>query len=272
MQRYFSTNSIQSGQIRFNILAMPVDFAKTILIFSDGACSGNPGPGGFGAILVYPEGKIEEIGSGRAATTNNRMEIAGVIAGLQKVKDRPEDIWVLTDSTYVIRGITQWIWGWQKKGWVTAEGKEVSNKDLWQVMAHEVGLRKKAKIDIQWKYLRGHIGTPGNERCDEIATSYSQKKYVELFNGPLLKYPVAIYDLPEDMSLPPMKEKTEKKEAFSYLSYVGGILQRHASWKECEAQVKGRSGAKFKKAMSSSEEASIIESWGLSIEKLGVKK
>ncbi|MDZ4661034.1 MAG: ribonuclease HI [Pseudomonadota bacterium] len=247
---------------------MPIDFAKTILIFTDGACSGNPGPGGFGSILVYPEGQVEELGASRAATTNNRMEIAAVIAGLQKVKSRPENLWVLTDSTYVIRGITQWIWGWQKKGWITAEGKEVSNKDLWQVMAHEVSLRKKANIGIEWKYLRGHVGTPGNERCDEIATSFSQKKYVDLFSGSLLKYPVSIHDLPEDMSLPPMKEKSEKKEAFSYLSYVSGKLARHKSWKECEAQVKGRSGAKFKKAMSAEDEVRIVESWGLSAEKL----
>ena len=250
---------------------MAVDFANTILIFTDGACSGNPGPGGFGSILVYPEGQIEELGASRAATTNNRMEIAAVIAGLQKVKNRPENIWVLTDSTYVIRGITQWIWGWQKKGWLTAEGKEVSNKDLWQVMAHEVGLKKKEKIQIEWKYLRGHVGTPGNERCDEIATSFTQKKYVDLFTGPLLKYPISIYDLPEEMALPPMKDKSdksEKKVAFSYLSYVGGKVLRHATWKECEAQVKGRSGAKFKKAMSADDEISILKSWGLSANKL----
>lgn len=249
-----------------------MDFKNTILLFTDGACSGNPGPGGFGSILVYPEGKVEEIGSGRSATTNNRMEIVAVIAGLQKIKKREENIWVLTDSTYVIRGITQWIWGWQKKGWKTAEGKEVSNKDLWQALADEVSQRKKENIKIEWKYLRGHVGTPGNERCDEIATRLTQKKHVELYSGPLLKYPVeGIYDLPDDMSLPPMKEKTEKKEAYSYLSYVNGKLERHTNWKECEARVKGHSGAKFKKALSEEDEFEIIDSWGLSADRLNKK-
>ncbi len=240
---------------------MTTDFAKKILIFCDGACSGNPGPGGFGAVIAYPEGKIQEIGGGHPQTTNNRMELAGAIQALQKIKNRKEDVWMLTDSTYVIRGITQWIWGWKKNGWLTGEKKEVSNRDLWEVLNEEVTARKGAKIE--WKYVRGHTGVEANERCDEIAVAFSAGKRVELYTGPLLNYSVAVYDLPDDMSVPEMKEKKEKAVAFSYLSYVGGELQRHATWKECEARVKGRPGAKFKKAMSSSDEDKIIQEWGL---------
>ena len=242
---------------------MDLNFSDKILIFTDGACSGNPGPGGFGTILALPDGQIYELGEGRASTTNNRMEMVAVIKGLQKIKAQPGNVWVLTDSTYVIRGITQWIWGWKKKGWVTAEGKEVTNKDLWQALDDEVAQRKKIG-QIDWKYLRGHQGTPGNERCEEIAVEFSKNRRPTLYSGSLLEYPVEIHDLPEDMSLPPMKAPGEKKKAaHSYLSYVNGKLERHSSWSECEARVKGRSGAKFKKSTSAADEKKIVKDWGL---------
>ncbi len=244
-----------------------MDFKDKILIFTDGACSGNPGPGGFGTVVVYPEGQVEELGSRRSETTNNRMEMQAVIDGLKLIASTQGDVWVLTDSTYVIRGITQWIWGWKKRNWHNAEGKPTSNKDLWLILESEVQLRAK-KGSIEWKYLRGHVGTPGNERCDEIAVGFTHKKYVELYKGSLLKYHVPIYDLPDDMSLPTQKPKAEKKAAHSYLSYVNGQLKRHLTWKECEAEVKGRSGAKFKKSTSESDEASIAKAWGLDPSKL----
>lgn len=148
-----------------------MDFANKILIFTDGACSGNPGPGGFGTIIVYPEGEVEELGEGRPSTTNNRMEMLAIIKGLQKISNRSEEVWILTDSTYSIHGITKWIWGWKKRGWKTAEGNDVSNKDLWLELENLVSKRK----NIEWKYLRGHSGTPGNERCDEIAVGFTKK-------------------------------------------------------------------------------------------------
>ena len=241
---------------------MDLNFETTILAFSDGACSGNPGRGGYGVVIAHPEGRIEELGGGRSATTNNRMELMGVIAALEALEDSTNDLWMLTDSTYVIRGITQWIWGWKKKGWKTASGSEVSNKDLWQRLDRLVtGYHSRAKI--HWKYVRGHAGIPGNERCDEIAVGFTKKQSVSLYEGSLLEYPVAIHDLPDDMSLPPMKSKTAKKAAHSYLSLVNGQLERHSTWKECEARVKGRPGAKFKKSTSSANEIEIAESWGL---------
>jgi ribonuclease HI len=242
---------------------MKLDFSSQLLMFTDGACSGNPGPGGYGTILVYPEGEVEELGEARQDTTNNRMEMLAIIKGFQALRKRPGDLWILTDSTYVIRGITQWIFGWKKKGWTTGEGAEVSNKDYWLLLDEEVRERKKMGT-IEWKYLRGHAGHPGNERCDEIAVAFSKGKYISLYTGPLLKYPYAIHDLPEDLSLPPMKTEYEKKPpAHSYLSYVGGQLERHLTWAECEAKVKGRPGAKFKKSKSAEDEQAIIKGWGL---------
>lgn len=236
---------------------------SSILIFTDGACSGNPGPGGWGAVIATPDGQVQELGGRSDATTNNEMEMTATVEALRKVRDLKEPVTLYTDSTYVIRGITQWIWGWLKNGWKTSEGKEVSNRDLWKEILNLTQARKQSG-PVKWLYSRGHVGTPGNERCDEIAVAFSQKKWVELYRGPLIKYPIAIYDVPEDSALPEMRPKAEKKPAHSYLSNVGGIVQRHRDWASCERRVKGQSGAKFKKAMSAEDESAILKSWGLS--------
>lgn len=235
---------------------------KDIIIFTDGACTGNPGPGGWGAILAYPDGHVAEIGDGNPETTNNRMELVAGIRALAELKpDDADRAVVYTDSTYMIRGITQWIWGWRKRGWRNAEGKEVSNRDLWEELARQLGRLKPMTID--WQYVRGHSGVPGNERCDEIAVAFANGKRIKLFTGSLLKYPVAIHDIPDPEPLPEMKTYEKKPPAFSYLSYYGGVVMRHATWAECERRVKGQSGAKFKKAQNESDEAEILRLWGL---------
>jgi ribonuclease HI len=232
------------------------------MIFADGASSGNPGPGGWATIIVTPEGKVEELGGGVPETTNNRMELAGVIRGLDRIRALPGPVDVFTDSTYVIRGITQWIWGWRKNGWKNKEGGEVSNQDLWKDLSSLVAQRGNEN-PIQWKYVRGHAGIPGNERVDEIAVACSKGRRPRLYLGSLLQYDVAVHDLPESFDLPEMRQQKPKKAAFSYLSLLGGTAVRHSSWAECERRVKGQSGAKFKKAMSPEEETEILRSWGI---------
>lgn len=246
---------------------------KSIVIFTDGACTGNPGPGGWAAIVARPEGTVQELGGGSDSTTNNRMELMGAIQALKYLNaskknsssgDTPlaPSVIIYTDSVYVIRGITQWIWGWRKRGWKNSEGEDVLNRDLWEELSRQVAALK--PTPLEWKYVRGHTGVPGNERCDVIAVSFANGKWVDLFQGRLLKYEHAIYDLPPDEPLPEMKSyNKEKTAAFSYLSVVGGIVVRHPDWASCERRVKGQSGAKFKKAMSSSDEASILKTWGL---------
>ncbi|MCB0394222.1 MAG: viroplasmin family protein, partial [Bdellovibrionales bacterium] len=134
-------------------------------------------------------------------------------------------------------------------------------QDIWEVLDQLVAKRKK-KSKIDWKYVRGHTGVPGNERCDEISVGFTKGEKVILYSGSVLNYPFPIYDIPEDTSLPEMKPKKEKTAAYSYLSLVNGELKRHMTWKECEVAVKGRSGAKFKKAESQADEAKIVTSWG----------
>lgn len=232
------------------------------IVFTDGACSGNPGPGGWGAVLILPDQKVQELGSGEPSTTNNRMEMSGVRGALEFLSDTKGPVKIYTDSTYVIRGITQWVWGWKKNQWKTAEGKDVSNKDLWQDLFNLVQARGKG--NISWNYVRGHMGTPGNERCDEIAVAFSKGGTARLYRGPLSTYGIDVLKLPTTEPLPEMKSNNgPKPAAFSYLSNIGGIVYRHKDWPSCERRVKGKSGAKFKKTKSAAEELEVLKGWGL---------
>ncbi|MFZ6675840.1 ribonuclease HI [Undibacterium sp. Rencai35W] len=133
-----------------------------IEIFTDGACKGNPGVGGWGALLIAGENKKEMFG-GEKDTTNNRMELMAVIQALSVLK-RPCHITLHSDSQYVLKGITEWIQGWKAKGWKTASKAPVKNVDLWQQLD-----QAQATHQIEWKWVKGHAGHPGNERADQLA-------------------------------------------------------------------------------------------------------
>jgi ribonuclease HI len=135
---------------------------EVVEIYTDGACRGNPGPGGWGAILRF-KGKEKELWGGEAATTNNRMELTAVIRALEALK-QPSRARVYTDSQYVQKGIKEWIHGWKRNGWKTADKKDVKNKDLWIELDE---LRK--KHDIEWHWVKGHDGHVENERADALA-------------------------------------------------------------------------------------------------------
>lgn len=135
---------------------------KHVQIYTDGACSGNPGPGGWGAILVHGDTE-KEIAGGEAATTNNRMEMTAAIRALDTLKTSCR-IDIYTDSQYVMKGLTEWLPGWKKRGWKTADKKPVKNADLWQELEAAA-----ARHDIKWHWVRGHDGHVMNERADELA-------------------------------------------------------------------------------------------------------
>jgi len=135
---------------------------KTVVIHTDGACKGNPGPGGWGALLEY-DGRRKEIFGGEPQTTNNRMELVAVIRALEALT-RAADVEVYTDSQYVKNGIESWIHGWKRNGWKTSDRKAVKNADLWR----ELDLLA-ARHRIRWHWVRGHDDNPGNERADELA-------------------------------------------------------------------------------------------------------
>jgi len=136
-------------------------------LFTDGACKGNPGPGGWGAVLRY-NGHEKELSGGEAHTTNNRMELTAAIEGLNALT-RACDVTLSTDSVYVKDGITKWVHGWQRNGWRTADRKPVKNADLWQALVEAV---RRHRIDWQW--VKGHAGHPENERADRLASAAAE--------------------------------------------------------------------------------------------------
>lgn len=138
-----------------------------LFAFTDGACSGNPGPGGWGALLVARDGdrvlREKELSGGAAETTNNRMELTAAIEALAALRE-PSRITVVTDSVYVRDGMTSWLAGWKARGWKTAAKKPVKNEDLWRLLDEQA-----ARHQIRWEWVKGHAGHPENERADELA-------------------------------------------------------------------------------------------------------
>lgn len=223
-------------------------------IFTDGASRGNPGPGGWGAILKNGD-TVRELGGGEKNTTNNRMELTAVIEAL-RVADNDSSIAVYTDSTYVAKGAQFWIYGWKKNNWMTKQKSEVLNKDLWEEMGQVLKGKK-----IEWNIVKGHRGIPGNVRCDQIATLFADGSDVSLFDGKIKDYKIDLDNISEDEGI--VKDSSRKgAKPFSYLSLVDGVLRRHATWEECKKCVDGAKGAKFRKAVSKEDEDEIISGWG----------
>ncbi len=136
-----------------------------VILYADGACSGNPGPGGWAAILIHPaSGYRREISGAERMTTNNRMELTGVIEGLKALR-RPSEVKVLSDSRYVVQGMSEWIHDWIRRGWRTAAKKRVLNEDLWKELLFQTEKQK----EVRFAWIPSHSGDPENERCDQLA-------------------------------------------------------------------------------------------------------
>ena len=207
---------------------------------TDGACLGNPGPGGWGVHVEYPDGRVIELGGGDLLTTNNRMELRAAIEAARVTQDSPS-VTIVTDSQYVRRGITEWLARWKRVGWVTVAGKPVENQALWRE------LDAVADDRVTWEWTRGHSGDPGNERCDEIAGWFARSVRPLLGDGPT----------------PPRRAATAPRAGISYLSLVDGVLARHQTWADCERRVRGVRSARYKKIRGPAEEADVVASWGL---------
>ncbi len=153
-------------------------------LYGDGACKGNPGTGGWGAVAYFTDGSVAELGGREPATTNNRMEMQAAIEAMKFFvrSGQTTPCTLYTDSEYVIKGVTSWIKGWKSRGWKTAAGKPVLNQDLWETLdelSSTIRLQAKGK-PLKWEHVKGHAGNVGNERCDVIASSFAQGKPVSL--------------------------------------------------------------------------------------------
>lgn len=217
--------------------------ASHAVIYTDGSCIGNPGPGGWGVHAELADGSVVELGGGDASTTNNRMELRAAIEAARLARGLGGAT-IVTDSRYVQNGVTSWLNGWKRNGWKTSTGAKVENRLLWEQLDELTGK------SIVWRWTRSHVGTPGNERCDRIA---------RWFAGSIRTV---------GSRQPSGVEKRRKATDGStrYLSLVDGVVQRHRTWSECERRVRGVANARFRKAASELDVKAIMQSWGLGTE------
>lgn len=260
---------------------------QNIKIYSDGASRGNPGRGGFGAILIYEDGagvlKVDEYGGREDVTTNNRMELLGVITALESlsgyypIQHDPKKIEIYTDSAYVIQGIKSWIFGWKRNNWVTKTKEPVKNVDLWKRLSDAVDTCTRTDFELDWIQVPGHAGIPGNERCDQIATTFAdavtsdtrdeEPSNIQLFKGFASAYQfqdilkeisrAEISDIKSEQKISG-KKSTKGAVAYSYVTCLNGKITTYSNWKDCEHAVKGVKGVKYKKSISKSDEEKII--------------
>lgn len=244
-------------------------FTNEIIVFTDGASSGNPGPGGWGTVVVsLGDQSVAELGGGEKNTTNNRMELRAVIEGLQyavRSISNGQKIIVFIDSSYVKKGATQWLASWVENDWRSKiTKKEILNKDLWIELDRAMGKLGRVGANLEWKLIGGHVGIAGNERCDEIATGFATGRTPKLFSGSLGEYKKErgfdVLNIAKDATLVEKKSSGKshsRKTAYSYVSLLDGKIMLHKTWAECEARVKGKP-ARFKKAVSAEDEKNII--------------
>lgn len=234
---------------------------NSIVVFTDGSSRGNPGPGGFGVVVVFDD-KVVELGGREDYTTNNRMEIRAAIKALSfvsKVKGQMSTV-LYTDSAYLLNGITKWVFGWQKNNWKTSTKQSVENQDLWQELLEIIKGKK-----INWRLVKGHVGVAGNQRCDEIATAFAGNNPPKLYSDVLKNYRIKdILNISSNLKAVDNYQDAKKRsraKPFSYVSTINGKVKIYQTWSGCEKRVKGQSGARFKKVFSKSEEDNLVREW-----------
>jgi len=202
--------------------------------------------------------QIIEVGGSDKRTTNNRMELSAVFETLNFLKNKVDSrrkLQIFTDSSYVANGVSTWIHGWKRNDWKNKAGDEIANVDLWQRISELLDI-----YEIQMVNIEGHAGIPGNDRADEIATAFADGNPANLYQGSKTSYQINLDTTKVDTKKLADKKRSSGK-AYSYLSLVGGELKVHQTWAECEARVKGQSGAKFKKALDKDDEGRLIKDW-----------
>lgn len=238
-------------------------YNNELTIYTDGASRGNPGPGGWGAIILVG-GQVMEIAGGEKRATNNRMELEAVRAVLSDSAALAHNgsVIVLSDSAYVVNGMNNWMWGWEKKGWVTMQKTPVENKVLWQEL---LALSRKYGDRLTIAKVSGHAGELYNERCDELAVAAALGKQQTLFKGLLKDYDAFLKEMgttEKTANTKKPKPKTSHLAPYSYVSLVDGKVFVEKTWAACEKRVKGKK-AKFKKVFSKEEETALLQEYTL---------
>jgi ribonuclease HI len=264
-----------------------------LVIFTDGAARGNPGPGGWGSIIIdqYTD-TVTELGAAKNPTTNNEMELAAVVHALEFIQNNilshnlsleiqqepysvdsavshkhPPHVRIFLDSRYVYQGATAWMCGWAKNDWIKKDKEPVLHTALWKRLYQTITTLSD-NVTLHWHHIPGHSAIVGNERADSIATQYADTGKADVYHGSLDQYSIQdILKIPTKQELVTIKEKkkTRKKSGVGgyYISVVDGVLQHHDIWKNCEDRVKGTKGAKYKKVMDEDEERDVLRGWGM---------
>lgn len=224
------------------------------IIVGDGAASGNPGKGGFGAVVISPNGKVKELGGALNPATNNQMELQSLISGLEWVSESGNVamIKVVMDSTYVLDGFSKSLVNWKKNSWKTSAGQPLKNPEYWQKLDDLKSRLEGCGFTFQYQLVKGHSGMELNERVDQIAVAFSIGKGIDLFSGDASEYPIGL-------SLDESQSKFEPV----YLCLINGVLSRFKTWPECEEAVKGKTGVKYKKVTNRLQENELLTQWKL---------
>ena len=233
-----------------------------IKIYTDGASRGNPGPAGWGAVL-FLDNQVVELGGRIDLGTNNQMELSAPTEALKYLEEAniKEAIKIVTDSQYVLSGITSWVHGWKNNGWIKKDGGEVSNREYWEELD-----RLQILMNPAWEKVKGHDGDIYNERADQIATGFATKKDLNTFSGTNTDYEIFVKD---KVDLEAIKKSAKSSSSNRnrpggyYISLVDGEFQKHVTWPECEARVKGVKWCKFKKVFNEEEEGEVKKGWGI---------
>ena len=233
---------------------------KSAEIYTDGASRGNPGLGGWAAIILTST-SATEIAGRKDEVTNNQMELLAAEKALSFAKDQGiKTVRLHTDSAYVLNGLSSWIDGWQRNGWMTIAKKPVENKAQWQKL---VALRDYFGKGLELVKVAGHSGHEYNDRCDELAVLAALGKKTTLFSGALSAYKKQLQANPPVSAKKPEKKSSNKGAAYSYVSLVNGKVHVDKTWAACEKRVKGTKGAKYKKVFSKEEETDLIQNYTL---------
>ncbi len=236
---------------------------KELIVYTDGASRGNPGKGGWAAVLMTDK-EVVEIAGARDPATNNQMELEAVVQALALAIKKYKGYTVVlhADSAYVLNGIHSWLDGWVRNNWIAATTKKpVENKQYWQKL---LTFRDTLGRHLHLVKVAGHSGHEFNDRCDELAVAYALGKKIPLFKGAYTKYIAQLAETPPKSAPKKAPSANKGKEAYSYVSFVGGKVHVDKTWAACEKRVKGAKGAKYKKVFSKAEETDLVQDYTLS--------